>query len=297
MVSSQGKAHLAGVVVASAASVVLLATLVPHLADLVFPPGERTTGIRGVSRYYVTVALIPVILWLLPPFVRALGRLAYGAHRALLGRDGFYVRFPMPRRVRFADTALLALGPFAIDLLVITELTYFISTPDAQRLGEGLVAIPALLLLAGLVTALLPGGWLLDDLELRLVSPRKGQVVRVAELYERFLGPIGAVALLASFVTVLHAVTDSYEKALVSLLEWSLLLFPPVLAAVAVFRLIVMPDVRPGLEAWADRTGIGVTTSLDEVLETVRSRPRQDGTATGEDAAAAHAPQDPSREP
>lgn len=297
MVSSQGKAHLVGVVVASAVSILLLATLVPHLVDLVFPPGERTTGIRRVSRYYVTVALIPVILWLVPPFVRALGRLAYGTHRALLGRDAFYVRFPTARQVRFADTALQSVGPFAIDLLVITELTYFISTPDAQRLGEGLVAIPALLLLAGLVTALLPGGWLLDDLDLRLVAPRKGQVVRVAELYERFLGPISAVALLASFVTVLHSVNESYEQALVSLLEWGLLLFPPVLAAVAVFRLVVMPDVRPGLEAWSDRAGIGVTRSLGDVLEALRIGSGEGGPATGEDAARTDGTQDPPREP
>ena len=268
-----GTAHLLGVLVAALTSILLLATLVPHLADLVFPSAQRSSGLRGVSRYYVTVALIPVILWLVPPFVRSLGRAAFGAHKVLSGRGGFYLRFPVPRPIRFRDTVLLALGPFAIDLLVIAELTYFISTPDAQKLGRGLVAIPTLLLLAGLVTALLPGGWLLDALEVRLVSSSKGQVLRAAELYDRFLGPIGAIALLASFITVLHSVNESYEQALVSLLEWGLLLFPPVLAGVVVFRLGVLPKILPGLESWADREGIPTTTSLEETLAGLGSPP------------------------
>src|SRR5207249_4516053 len=80
----------------------------------------------------------------------------------------------------------------------------------------GFVAFP-ILLLAGLLTSLLPGAWLLDGLELRLVNPARGEVVRPAEWFERTLGPVGAVAILAGFVTLLHTSGFSYELALYDL--------------------------------------------------------------------------------
>jgi hypothetical protein len=262
--------HLVGILAAGVVSIVLLSTLVPFLVNLVFPPAARTAGIRAVPIYYLALALIPAIFWLVPPFVRALARGSFGSHKLVLGKSGFYLRFPLRRKVRFRDTVLMSLGPFALDLLVISEVTYFVSLPDVRLLGRGLVAIPALFVLAGLLTALVPGAWLLGALDIRLVNPSKGEVVRTAELFESVLGPVGAIALLASFITTLHAVNYSYEQGLVGLGEWAVRLFPPVLLAVSVYRLVVEPDVLPSLEAWCEREGIPVQDSLSDVLSELR---------------------------
>lgn len=168
----------------------------------------------------------------------------------------------------------MALGPFAIDLLVITEVEYFFSAPDVSALGRGLVTVPALLILAGLITAIIPGPWLVDALGIRLVNPKKGEAVRAAALLDGMLGPIAAVALLASFVTTPHQVNYSYEQGILSLGEWAVRLFPPVLAAVSIFRIVVEPDVMPRLEGWCEREGIEVRTSLAQALSSM-----QQGTA------------------
>ena len=183
----------------------------------------------------------------------------------MLRRNGFYIRFPTPRTVRFRDTVVHALGPFAIDLVVIAEIEYYLATPTQEAFARALFSIP-LLFLAGLITSLLPGGWLVDALELRLVKPSKGEVVREAALFEGLLGPLGAIALLVSFVTLAHALGDSYEAGVVLLALWATRIFPAVLAAVSVYRIIVEPDVLPGLRSWADREGIPVTPSVEPAL-------------------------------
>ena len=93
------------------------------------------------------------------------------------------------------------------------EILFLQGTPDLRQLVVGFVAFP-ILLLAGLLTSLLPGAWLLDALDLRLVHPARGEVIRPAEWFERTLGPVGAVAILAGFVTLLHTSGFSYESAL-----------------------------------------------------------------------------------
>src|SRR5439155_548650 len=127
-----------------------------------------------------------------------------------------------------------------------------------QDLRFGLLAFPILLFLAGLLTSLVPGAWLLDALEVRVVNPSRGEVVRVAELFERILGTIGAAALLASFVTLLHTSGYSYEAGILLLTIWAVRLFPPVLGAVCVYRLWVEPRMLPSLEAWCSTEAIQV---------------------------------------
>ncbi|TLZ55125.1 MAG: hypothetical protein E6K15_08470 [Methanobacteriota archaeon] len=176
---------------------------------------------------------------------------------------------PRPREIRFRDTLLLAVGPFAIDLFVMSEILYLFGPAEVQDLRFGLIAFPILLLLAGLLTSLVPGAWLLDALEVRVVNPPRGEVVRAADLFERILGPIGAAALLASFVTVLHTSGYSYEGGIFLLTIWAVRLFPPVLGAVCVYRLWVEPRVLPSLEAWCRKEGIAARSSLPGVLDEV----------------------------
>jgi len=120
--------------------------------------------------------------------------------------------------------------------------------------------------LAGLLTSLLPGAWLLDALDLRLVHPARGEVIRPAEWFERTLGPVGAVAILVGFVTLLHTSGFSYESALFLLGLWAVRLFPAVFGAVCVYRLAIEPQVLPGLDAWCVRTGIETRKALPSVL-------------------------------
>src|SRR5256712_4019092 len=228
----------------------------------------RRVGIRETPAYFLAIALVPVALWPVPAFARALGRGAYEAHRKLFGKEGVFVRLPAAEAVRLRDTVLMSIGPFAIDVLVMAEIVYVQAT-DARQLTAalvaGLVAFP-ILLLAGLLTSLLPGAWLLDGLELRLVNPARGEVVRPAEWFERTLGPVGAMAILAGFVTLLHTSGYSYELALFLLGLWAVRLFPAVFGAVCVYRLVVEPQVLPSLVAWCARQGIETRTALPNVL-------------------------------
>jgi len=265
MVRPATRTHLLGFGVAVAVAVLLLLVL--------FPAFGRRIAARDLPVYFVTVALVPVILWLFPPFVRALARLTYLAHRAIAGRGGFYVRVPKPRTTRLRDTLVFAVGPFAIDLFVLSEILYFFGPADVKDLRFSLLAFPVLLLFAGLLTSLVPGAWLLDALEVRAVSPLRGEVVRAAELFERILGPIGAVAFLASFVTLLQTSGYSYETGLYLLAIWAVRLFPPVLGAVCVYRLWVEPRVLPSPEAWAAKEGIAIRPSLPDVLREIGASP------------------------
>lgn len=246
--------------------VVLLVALFLHYGFLPFV--GRRVGIRETPAYFLAIALVPVALWLVPAFSRALARGAYEAHRKLFGKEGVYVRLPAPEPIRVRDTLLMSIGPFAIDVLVMAEIVFLQATDSRQlaaALVAGLVAFP-ILLLAGLLTSLLPGAWLLDALELRLVNPTRGEVVRPAEWFERTLGPVGGVAILAGFVTLLHTSGFSYESALFLLGLWAVRLFPAVFGAVCVYRLVVEPQVLPSMEAWCARQGIETRTALPGVL-------------------------------
>ena len=77
---------------------------------------------------------------------------------------------------------------------------------------------------------------------------------------------VGAVALLAGFVTLLNAYVGSYERALVDLGLWAVRLFPAVFGAVSVYRLVVEPQVLPSLVAWCAKQGIETRTALPNVL-------------------------------
>ncbi len=272
MVSISKRVHLIGCIVALVAALVLLATVFPFVEDLVFPKGSRPFGMRGEAIDYLFVALVPVVLWLVPYLMRGLAHLTHHAHKLVLGRSGFYVRYSVPRPLRFRDTVVRSVGPLAIDLLVIAEIEYFLGAPDVNVFSRGLFSVP-FLFLAGILTSLMPGPWLVDALDLRLVNPSKGEVVREAALFEGLLGPIGALALLVSFVTLAHSVGDSYQQGTVLMALWAVRMFPAVLAAVSVYRMYVEPDVLPQLVAWAKGQGIPEVTALPQVLEELRPLP------------------------
>ena len=259
-VDRAARTHILGFVVVFAVALILHYGFLPFFG--------RRVGIRETPAYFLAIALVPVALWLVPAFSRAFARGAYEAHRKLFGKEGVYVRLPAAEPVRLRDTVLMSIGPFAIDVLVMAEIVYVQAT-DARQLTAalvaGLVAFP-ILLLAGLLTSLLPGAWLLDGLELRLVNPARGEVVRPAEWFERTLGPVGAMAILAGFVTLLHTSGYSYELALFLLGLWAVRLFPAVFGAVCVYRLVVEPQVLPSLVAWCARQGIETRTALPNVL-------------------------------
>jgi hypothetical protein len=256
-VDRAARAHLLGFVVILGVALLLHFGLLPALG--------RRVGIRETPAYFLAVALLPVALWLIPTFSRALAHGAYAAHRALFGRGGVYVRLPMPEPIRVRDTVLMSIGPFAIDILIMAEILFLQGTADLRQLVVGFVAFP-ILLLAGLLTSLLPGAWLLDGLELRLIQSARGEVVRPAEWFERTLGPVGAVAILAGFVTLLHTSGYSYESALFLLGLWAVRLFPAVFGAVCVYRLVIEPKVLPTLEAWCTKQGIETRKALPSVL-------------------------------
>src|SRR2546422_579195 len=172
------------------------------------------------------------------------------------------------RPVDRADKAHI-LG-FAVVLGVALLLHYGLLPALGRRVGiretpACFVAFP-ILLLAGLLTSLLPGAWLLDALDLRLVNATRGEVIRPAEWFERTLGPVGAVAILVGFVTLLHASGYSYESALFLLGLWAVRLFPAVFGVVCVYRLVIEPQVLPTLGAWCARSGIETRKSLPSVL-------------------------------
>src|SRR5437763_16628650 len=130
----------------------------------------------------------------------------------------------------------------------MAEILFLQGTADLRQLVVGFVAFP-ILLLAGLLTSLLPGAWLLDGLELRLVNQARGEVVRPAEWFERTLGPVGGVAILAGFVTLLHTSGFSYELALYDVGHCAVLLFRAELGALCDCRVAIAPHVVPRVDA------------------------------------------------
>src|SRR2546421_12713554 len=132
MVQTPTRAHLVGFASVLAVTVLLLLLFFPVL-------GRRITT-RDLPIYFIAVAVVPIVLWLFPPFVRALARSTYRAHRAIAGKGGLYVRVPRPRAIRFRDTVVLAIGPFAIDLFVMSEILYLFGPAEVQSLRVGLIA-------------------------------------------------------------------------------------------------------------------------------------------------------------
>src|SRR5256712_11418552 len=256
-VDRAGKAHILGFAVVLGVALLLHYGLLPALG--------RRAGIRETPAYFLAVALVPVALWLIPTFSGALARGAFEAHRKLFGKGGVYVRLTASEPIRLRDTLLMSIGPFATDVLVMAEILFLQGTADLRQLVVGFVAFP-ILLAAGLLTSLLPGAWLLDALDLRLVNATRGEVIRPAEWFERTLGPVGAVAILAGFVTLLHTSGDMYESALFLLGLWAVRLFPAAFGAVCVYRLVVEPQVLPSLVAWCARQGVETRTALPNVL-------------------------------
>jgi hypothetical protein len=294
MVTRVGRFHVVGCLVVLAVAVFLLLVVFPPLVAQYVPTTARFVGVRGEAIDFFVIALVPVLVWLLPPVVRGLARLTHRGHQAFLGKSGFYVRLPKPRRVRFRDTLVMALGPLAIDLMVISEIVYFLSDADARTFGPKLFTVP-LLLLAAVLTSLLPGPWLAGALDLRLVTPRRGEIVREASLFEGLLGPLAALALLVSFVTTAHAEGDSYTQGVVILGLWATRMFPAVLVSVTVYRIVVEPDVLPSLEAWAAKQGIETMPGLPAVLERLHPMPAASSTeASASRPAEAVQPRDPS---
>ncbi len=273
MALASGARHIIGCLAVLAIAVSLLLFVFPPLVTAYVSTTTRYVGLRGEAIDFFLIAVIPILVWLVPPIVRGLARLTHHGHQAFLGKTGFYIRFPTPRRVRFRYTLVQALGPLAIDLVVISEIVYFLSDADARTFGPRLFALP-LLLLAGVVTSLFPGPWLVSAMDLRLVNPAKGEVVREASLFEGLFGPLAALALLVSFVTTAHAEGDSYTQGIVILGLWATRMFPAVLVAVSVYRIYVEPDVLPGLEKWAAAQGVETLPSLEAALDRLRPKPR-----------------------
>lgn len=263
------KVHVFGLLTISLVAVVLLLTLVPYAARSFFTPALRGYGgVRFELLYYFTIAFIPIVLWLIPSFLRLLARTAYAAHKLFLGRSGFYVRLPNRTPSFFRTTVLMSLGPFSVDILAIVELEHFLG--DLSTRTRGFYIAPILLLLAGIITALIPGAWLINELGLRLLIPKTGESIRASALFDGFLGPLSTVALLVSFITTLEGANYSYEAAVFALAVWAIRLFPPVLAAVTIYRLYVEPKVLPSLETWCDQENIPVKKDLPKELEAIR---------------------------
>src|SRR5205823_3691761 len=121
--------------------VVLAVALALHYGFLPF--FGRRVGIRETPAYFLAIALVPVALWLVPAFSRALARGAYEAHRRLFGGEGVYVRLPAAEPVRLRDTILMSIGPFAVALLAgfVTLLNAYVGSYERALVDLGLWAV------------------------------------------------------------------------------------------------------------------------------------------------------------
>src|SRR3989441_3344285 len=106
-VERAARTHIHGFVV------VLAVALILHYGFLPF--FGRRVGIRETPAYFLAIALVPVALWLVPAFSRALARGAYEAQRKMFCKEGVYVRLPAAEPVHLRDTVLITIGAFAID--------------------------------------------------------------------------------------------------------------------------------------------------------------------------------------
>ena len=274
MLQSPGRVHLLGAVATIGVAIGILATLVPYCANNYFtPPLKGYDRLRGEVFYYLVIGLIPIALWLVPSFVRRLAYLTIGVHERFFGRSGFYIRFPTKRSTRFRTTFLMALGPFAVDMLAIVNVEYYFTNLHQSAARGSIYVSPLLLLMAAGITAFVPGAWLVSQLGLRLSRPKRGEVASASAIFDGLLGPLSAIALMISFVTTLQSASFSYEAGAFALGVWGLRLFPQVLAAVSLYRIWIEPRVLPDLEVWCDRRGIDVRRDLAEKLEELKKGP------------------------
>ncbi len=242
----------------------LLAVTLLALLSLEVLLGKKSA--RDLSLLYAWVAIVPMVVWLLPPLVRTLAKGSFRLHQLFKGTTGFYIQLPPAGPARFSKTVVMALGPFSLNLLLLAQIVYLRGSWDIRYLRTGFIAFPTLLVLVGLLTSLPPGVWLLDALNLRFVDTKAGAILPVSEVYQRYLGPMGGVAALGSFIFLLHTAGYSYETGLLFLFAWMATLFPPILAATCVYRLVVEPWVLPKLQRWCGGEGIGAARSLGEAL-------------------------------
>jgi hypothetical protein len=269
------KVHFVGLLTSIALAVLLLLTLIPYLARVLFtPPLRGYNSLRFELLYYLVVALLPVALWLVPAFVRLLGRAAYNAHKTFFGRTGFYLRYPTPTPRRFRTTLVMSVGPFAIDILAIVEIEHFFGNLNTRAVTtRSFYVAPILLVLAGIITALIPAAWIINELGIRHLNPETGEVSRASAIFDGLLGPASAAALLVSFITTLSGANYSYEEAIFALAVWAIRLYPPVLAAVSIYRIVIEPRVLPSLQLWCDQANIPIKNDLPRTLEAMRPNP------------------------
>ena len=266
--------HLTAIMIAVAVAVTLLTTLVPYAARYFFtPPLEGYNRVRGEVFYYLAIGLIPVALWLVPFFTRRLAQMTITLRKRFFAKSDFYIRFPTERSTRFRTTFLMALGPFALDMLAIVNVEYYFTNLHLSAVRGSIYVSPLLLLMAAAITVLLPGAWLVRELGLRVLNPKRGEVAQASALFDGALGPLSALALMVSFVTTLQSASFSYEVGAFALGVWALRLFPPVLVAVSVYRMVVEPRVLPKLVSWSEIQGIPFRSDLDQTLETLRKKP------------------------
>src|SRR2546428_13677568 len=100
-VDRAARTHILGFVV------VLAVALILHYG--VLPFFGRRVGIRETPAYFLAIALVPVALWLVPSFSRALARGAYEAHRKLFGKERGYVRLAAAEPVRLPRSMLMSI--------------------------------------------------------------------------------------------------------------------------------------------------------------------------------------------
>ena len=166
----------------------------------------------------------------------------------------------------------MALGPFAVDMLAIVNIEYYLTNLHQSAARGSIYVSPLLLLMAAGITTLVSGAWLVRELGLRVLNPKRGEATSAAALVDGVLGPLSAIAPMVSFVTTLQSASFSYEVGTFALGVWALRLFPPVLVAVSVYRMQVEPRVLPELVAWCESQGIPFRNDLGQSLEALRKK-------------------------
>src|SRR5438445_13619009 len=94
-VDRAARTHILGFVVVLAVALFLHYGFLPFVSRRVNP-----AGIRETPAYFLAIALVPVALWLVPAFSRALARGAYDAPRKLFAGEGLDVGFPAEDPIR-----------------------------------------------------------------------------------------------------------------------------------------------------------------------------------------------------
>src|SRR3989442_3691682 len=101
-VDRAARRHILGFVV------VLAVALFLHYG--VLPFFVRRVGIRETPAYFLAIALVPIALWLVPAFSRAVARSASEVPPKIFCRAAGYVRFAPARPIPARDTPLNSTG-------------------------------------------------------------------------------------------------------------------------------------------------------------------------------------------